>query len=90
MKLLATIFALGLIAGCASTTPNYDAKFGDAVRAARLAMTINPDAGKSPDAVSGMDGAAARNTILQYQDTFAAPPPVTNVKMNDGAGGRAR
>ena len=46
MNKLAIAVLLGLIAGCASVTPNYDAKFGDAVREAKLKMTINPDAGQ--------------------------------------------
>ncbi len=85
MNKLAITLLLGLIAGCASVTPNYDAKFGDAVREAKLKMTINPDAGKNPDQVAGMDGKAGRDTIILYQDTFKAPPPVVNV-INIGGG----
>ena len=85
MNKLAIALLLGLIAGCASVTPNYDAKFGDAVREAKLKMTINPDAGKNPDQVAGMDGKAGRETIILYQDTFKAPPPVVNV-INIGGG----
>ena len=48
-------------------------------------MTINPDAGKNPDQVAGMDGKAGRETIILYQDTFKAPPPVVNV-INIGGG----
>lgn len=85
MNKLALVALLGLITGCASVTPNYDAKFGDAVRDARLKMTINPDAGKIPDQVAGMDGKAATNTIIRYQDTFKEPPSVVNV-INIGGG----
>lgn len=85
MNKLAIAVLLGLIAGCASVTPNYDAKFGDAVREAKLKMTINPDAGQNPDQVAGMDGKAGRETIILYQDTFKAPPPVANV-INIGGG----
>ena len=85
MNKLAIAVLLDLIAGCASVTPNYDAKFGDAVREAKLKMTINPDAGKNPDQVAGMDGKAGRDTIILYQDTFKAPPPVVNV-INIGGG----
>ena len=85
MNKLAIAVLLGLIAGCASVTPNYDAKFGNAVREAKLKMTINPDAGKNPDQVAGMDGKAGRETIILYQDTFKAPPPVVNV-INIGGG----
>ena len=70
---------LTLLAGCSSVTPHYDAKFGNAVREAKLKMTINPDAGKNPDQVTGMDGKSARETILLYQNTYKAPPPAVNV-----------
>lgn len=68
-----------LLTGCSSVTPNYDAKFGEAVREAKLKMTINPDAGKNPDMATGMDGKSARETIILYQDTYKAPPPPVNV-----------
>lgn len=76
---------LSLMAGCASVTPNYDAKFGDAVRQTRHDMTINPEAGKNPDPVAGLDGKAARDTIILYQETFKAPPPAVNVINIGGA-----
>jgi hypothetical protein len=70
---------LGLLTGCGTTTPRYDAKFGDAVREARLGMTLNPDAGKNADQAAGMDGAAARETMTLYKESFKAPPPAVNV-----------
>jgi hypothetical protein len=85
MNKLAIALLLGMMAGCATVTPNYDTTFGDAVREAKLKMTINPDAGKNPDEVAGMDGIATRNAIILYQDTFRAPPPVVNV-INIGGG----
>lgn len=84
MKKIALTLLLGLVAGC-STTPNYDAKFGDAVREARMQMTINPDAGTNPDQALGLDGKSAREAMVLYQGTFKAPPPVTNV-INIGGG----
>ena len=77
------------LTGCASVTPNYDAKFGQAVREAKLKMTINPDAGKNPDQALGLDGKSAREAITLYQGTFKAPPPVVNViNIGGGIGGR--
>lgn len=58
---------LALLAGCASTTPEYDKRFGDAVRQARSQSTLNPKAGENLDPVSGMDGASARQAIGRYQ-----------------------
>lgn len=84
-----TCAALILIGGC-STTPNYDKRFGESVRQARLAMTINPVASANPDPVTGMDGQAAREAITRYQDTFKVPPPVVNVINIGGAAGSAK
>jgi hypothetical protein len=83
-----------LLAGCASSsiTPNYDAKFGDAVREARVRMTLNPNAGNNPDPVLGMDGRSSREALVRYQNSFKAPPPVVPViniggGISSGAGG---
>ena len=85
---------LGLVAGCTvPLTPEYDAKFGLAVREARLKMTINPEAGKNPDLALGLHGGAAKETLIRYQNSFKAPPPVTNViniggSIGAGGGGQ--
>jgi len=88
MKTLLIPICFSLFSGCASysaQTPNYDARFGDAVREARLNMTINPEAGKNPDQAIGMDGKSAKEAIVLYQGTFKAPPPVVNVINIGGA-----
>lgn len=81
MKKTLTLAALAaILGGCAtSPTPNYDARFGDAVRQARQQMTLNPNAGANPNPVVGMDGRAARESVIRYQDSFKSPPPVVNV-----------
>ena len=79
MSKTAIALLLTLLTGCASVTPNYDARFGDAVREARLNMTIHPDAGKNPDQAIGMDAKSAREAVILYQGTFKTPPPVVNV-----------
>lgn len=94
MKTYSIALSLCLLAACSTTTPDYDKKFGDAVREARLNMTINPDAGKNPDLALGMDGKAARETMLRYQNTFKSPPPAINVtniggSLTGGGGGGA-
>lgn len=72
-------------AGCASTTPNLDAHFGQAVLAARAQQTINPDASLNSDPVTGLDGRAAREVMVRYHDSFKTPPPTFNV-INIGGG----
>ena len=71
--------AVTALAGCASTTPNLDARFGEAVREARALQTINPDAAKNPDPVAGLDGRAARSAMERYQESFKTPPATFNV-----------
>jgi hypothetical protein len=94
MQRLATFILFSVtasLAGCAaSTTPDYDLKFGDAVRQARAQMILNPNAGTNPDPVTGMDGIAAREATVLYQGTFKTPPPVVNVINIGGSvsGGR--
>ena len=78
MQTLAILLAV-LTAGCQTVTPNYDARFGDAVRDARKKMTINPNAGKNGDPVTGMDGRASREAMHQYQESYKTPPPAVNV-----------
>ena len=85
MNTPAIALLLTLLTGCASVTPHYDARFGEVVREAKQKMIINPDAGKNPDQVLGMDGRSARETIILYQGTYKAPPPVVNV-INIGGG----
>jgi hypothetical protein len=88
MNKLMTLAISVAISGC-STTPDYDARFGDAVRGARVAMTINANGGANPDQVSGLDGQASREAMTRYLQTFKEPPPVVNV-INIGTGGSTK
>jgi hypothetical protein len=82
------LLTLALLAGCAGTTPHYDKRFGDAVRQARSAMTIDPQAGAKADVATGIDGKAASEAMARYQESFKAPPPVVNViNIGGGTGG---
>jgi hypothetical protein len=68
-----------LVAGCASSpTPDYDLRFGNAVRDAVAKQTLNPNAAASP-VTYGMDGKSARDAMVLYGKTFETPPPVVNV-----------
>jgi hypothetical protein len=89
MRKLFIVLALVLFAGCAaSPTPNYDARFGHAVRQARQMMIINPNAGANPDPIAGMDGVAAKEAAARYHESFQKPPPVVNViNIGGGVGG---
>jgi len=96
MKTAAMVLSLLFVAGCAHTVaPRNEQRFGDAVRAARLAMTIDPKAGEHGGLATGIDGRAARETMTRYHDSFKEPPPVTNViniggAMGSSGGGNGR
>jgi hypothetical protein len=86
MKHFSIFLVATVLAGCGthSPTPNYDTRFGDAVRQSRQMMTLNPNAAAP---APGMDGKAAGEALGRYHDSFKAPPPVVNV-INIGAGAR--
>ena len=86
-----------LMSGCAETPIGggtlLDRTFGDAVRAARLQQTLNPNASQNFVAPAGLDGQAAKATIDRYERSFEMPPPPVNVftiGVGSGAGGGAR
>lgn len=72
---LTAVLAASLLAACATpTTPALDARFGDAVRAARERQTVDPAAGARADPVSGIDGKAAVHAQDRYHESFKTPP----------------
>jgi len=83
---LATLLATtSLLAACASTTPQLDAVFGDAVREARTAQTLNPKASENTDPVLGIDGKAGASAQQRYQESFQAPPRTFEIINIGGA-----
>jgi hypothetical protein len=80
MKKTCIALSTVLLAACSTTmTPEYDQRFGDAVRQARMRQTLNPTASANTDPVMGLDGKAAQDGMNLYHDSFKAPPPVVNV-----------
>ena len=84
--LTATTIALMVqLTGCGSTTPDLDAKFGDAVRTARQQQTLNPAAPMGNNPVLGINGQAAASAQDRYHDSFKAPPKTFEVLGIGGA-----
>lgn len=77
---LRTTLGLGAVAalaltGCASSTPVLDAGFGNAVREARTAQTLNPKASaQNTQPALGIDGKAANEVQRNYVNSFDKPP----------------
>ncbi len=74
-----------LLTACAATTPALDANFGNAVRQARSAQTLNPNASSNPDPVLGIDGKAGAAAQDRYQESFKAPPKTFEIVNIGGA-----
>lgn len=74
-----------LLAGCASTTPDYDARLGQALRQARQAQVIYPESPAAAEPALGLDGPAVREAMQRYRHSFREPPPVVNVIQIGGA-----
>ena len=75
---------------CLSRSPRLDAGFGDAVNIAKAQQTLNPDASRNRNAVAGIDGKAAQDTMARYHESFKSPPPPTNlftIGVSSGGGG---
>ena len=91
MKTLAPcLLSLAALAGCAQTSPGWDARFGDAARQARAAQTADPAAPSRNTAITGVDGKAAAGAMKAYADSYGdavkeSKPPLVALPT---AGGR--
>ena len=90
-KLLAASTVV-LVSSCATppdtTTPHLDRHFGQAVNMAKAQQTLNPDASRNTDPVTGMSGKEGNLVIDAYHDTLKAPPPpATVISIGGGISG---
>lgn len=88
LRFVCVICAVLCAAACSSTTPYYDSKFGYAVTTAKAMQTLNPNASKSKDPVTGMDGISAKEAIDGYHDSFKTPEKTFDVLTGVTSGGR--
>lgn len=73
IELITGMMAIVALAGCASTTPQLDERFGDAVNRAKAQQIINPDASQNTNPVAGVDGTAAKASIDNYHKAYQTP-----------------
>ncbi|WP_322085190.1 hypothetical protein [Burkholderia sp. BCC1999] len=66
------------LAGCMSSTPVWDSRFGDSVRTVMQAQIIDPHAGEHPASASGVDGGAAAAALDNYDKSFKQAVPPAN------------
>ncbi|WP_118178785.1 hypothetical protein [Paraburkholderia phosphatilytica] len=79
------------MSGCMSSTPIWDAHFGEAARSVAAAQIIHPDAPEGPATPGGIDGKAAAAAMDNYDRSFVQPTPSQNVYVigvgNGSSGG---
>lgn len=83
INMLAVVAACALT-GCTSPTPYYDSRYGEAVNQAKALQTLDPDASRSTDPVTGLDGPAAKEGVGRYRDSFKTPERTFDVITSGG------
>jgi len=85
IRLASLLATTTLLAACSTTTPELDAVFGQAVREARTAQTLNPRASENADPVLGIDGKAGAAAQQRYQESFRTPPKTFEISNIGGS-----
>jgi type IV pilus biogenesis protein CpaD/CtpE len=96
LALAALAFLAVGAAGCSTTatsmeeylsaSPRETAAFGNTVRANVAAQTLNPEASRNADPVTGIDARSAASAYDRYQQSFKVPPPPLQVFGIGGLG----
>ncbi|MDQ1832244.1 MULTISPECIES: hypothetical protein [Massilia] len=82
---MASLLALTVcLAGC-SSTPRWDARFGQAVRTSLAAQVIDPSAVRNTRPVAGLDGKTAAAAQERYQHSAEAPAALAPLAIGGGA-----
>ncbi|QVN22877.1 hypothetical protein [Burkholderia pyrrocinia] len=66
------------LAGCMSSSPVWDSRFGDSVRTVMQAQIIDPHAAEHTASASGVDGGAAAAALDNYDKSFKQLQPPAN------------
>ncbi|NHZ92316.1 hypothetical protein F2P45_25400 [Massilia sp. CCM 8733] len=73
VRRIAGVLAAACWLGACSSTPHWDARFGQSVRASLAAQVIHPGAARANAPVNGLDGKAAAAAHERYQRSAEAP-----------------
>ncbi|SIT50177.1 conserved exported hypothetical protein [Paraburkholderia piptadeniae] len=77
--------------GCMTSTPIWDAHFGQALKAVKQAQIIDPHAGEHAPATQSIDGVAATAAMDNYDRNFRKPPQTANpyvIGIGSGSSGQ--
>jgi hypothetical protein len=71
VKIIGLIVALSVFSGCGTFSPQretmLDRNWGMSLEAAKQSQILNPEAGKTPYPVAGLDGWAAEASMMKYR-----------------------
>jgi type IV pilus biogenesis protein CpaD/CtpE len=81
---IASLLAFTLWLGACSSTPRWDARFGQSLRSALAAQVIDPDAARANRPVNGLDGKAAAAAHERYQHSADAPAALGPLAVGGG------
>lgn len=76
------------LTGCVATSPDWDARFGEAARMSAAQQIIAPEASLDTSPVHGIDGKAAQGAMGEYQNSFVQPEPAPP-SFSIGVGGQS-
>jgi hypothetical protein len=87
-RLALMVPACAFLGGCMSSSPVWDAHFGEAVRTVSQAQIIDPQAAEHSPSAPGIDGQSAVSAMTQYDKSFSQPPTTSNpYVIGVGSGG---
>lgn len=87
-RLAASVLAApALLAGCASTSPDYDSRFSDTTRALLQQQVADPRAGlRHADQQPAVDGRSVREAGARQLESFRAPPAPQQITLGVSGG----
>ncbi|CAB3792349.1 hypothetical protein LMG28688_03490 [Paraburkholderia caffeinitolerans] len=86
-RALAIVPLVAALGGCMTSTPIWDAHFGEAVHTAIHAQIIDPDAAQHTASTPGIDGSAAAAAMTNYTHSFEKPPSANDAYTLGISGG---
>jgi hypothetical protein len=66
------------LGGCMTSSPIWEAHFGEAVHAAAQNQIIDPQAAEHSPSTPGVDGNSAVSAMTQYDKSYSQPPSTSN------------
>lgn len=82
--------ACAALGGCMTSSPIWEAHFGEAVRSNARVQIIDAHAGDQAPSPQGIDGKAAASVMDLYDKSYAHPPVSSNaytMGVSNGGGG---